>query len=77
MSHYIWKENTSIFTQCLSEVFDYFFYLNVYFSEVFNYFVLGQIWEYMGTVQNLVRSSYATVGDVGAAARGGELASGC
>ena len=48
----------------------------MYFSEVFNYFVLGQIWEYMGTVQNLVRSSYAAVGDVGAAARGGELASG-
>ena len=53
-----------------------FFYLNMYFSEVFNYFVLGQIWEYMGTVQNLVRSSYAVVGDVDAAARGGELASG-
>ena len=49
----------------------------MYFSEVFKYFVPGQIWEYMGTVQNLVRSSYAAVGDVGAAARGGELASGC
>ena len=49
----------------------------MYFSEVFKYFVPGQIWEYMGTVQNLVRSSYAVVGDVDAAARGGELASGC
>ena len=49
----------------------------MYFSEVFNYFVLGQIWEYMGTVQNLVRSSYAAVGDAGDATRGGELASGC
>ena len=46
------------------------------FSEVFNYFVLDQIWEYMGTVENLVRSSYVAVGDVGAAARAGELASG-
>ena len=49
----------------------------MYFSEVFNYFVLGQIWEYMGTVQNLVRSSYAAVGDVGAAARGGGSVGGC
>ena len=30
----------------------------------------------MGTAQNLVRASYAAVGDVGAAARGVALASG-
>ena len=47
------------------------------FSEVFNYFVLDQIWEYMGTVENLVRSSYVAVGDVGGAAHGGGSVGGC
>ena len=49
----------------------------MYFSEVFSYFLLGQIWEYMGTVQNLVRSSYVVVGDVGGAAHGGGSVGGC